>query len=197
MKFKFGIVLIIVTVLSCSHNKTTTGTMQLESSLDVNNWMINYYKNPEPETIPTVIEIVNNESRLFSQTPPERSPLSGFLSIVFKKDYKKALKLAKETESYSRIVKHTIWYSMWLADTESFQKYLKSTLDEVKGQDLLYLQQLLGSKPLRLKIIKPTEGGQLDVLWGAFLPVVIKNILNELFLYYLNLTRELILFVSV
>lgn len=145
-----------------------TGSMKLESSLDVNNWMVGYYKNPEPETVPTVLEIVNNESRLFSNTPPERSPLSGFLSIVFKKDYRKALKWSKATESYSRIVKHTVWYSMWLADTKSFKRYLKSTIKKIKGRDSRYLQNLLDTKPLKLKILNPTKGGQLDVLWGAF-----------------------------
>lgn len=140
--------------------KLTTGN-------DVSDWMMNYYKNPQPENVSLAIKISESE-KILTTNPGAQAPFAGFLSIIFQNNPQQVEAWLTRCDTYAGELKRTVWLGLWLSDTDFSRQYLSQKIEGATETNLEYLKVLTKNKPFNLRQIKPNDPGQLDMLWGAF-----------------------------
>ena len=119
-------------------------------------WLMNYYKNPSPETFVTE---VNNLSKSGVLSDPElKQTISVFLSRILAANPDKTLKWMKELENLNGSDMEPVFYAVWLSDTKESKEYLKS----------IGANKALNAKPTDFLQIPINNPNTLDALWAYF-----------------------------
>lgn len=130
-------------------------------------WMLEYYRNPQPNLVSSALEILE-EDGVLSTNPRAQAPFAGFLSILFQDNPQQTEAWLNQCDKYAEELKRTIWMGLWLSDKEIGKKHLLGMRKGANGTDLEYLKILTENAPFNLKEMTPNDPGQLDMLWGAF-----------------------------
>jgi hypothetical protein len=135
--------------------------------MDLINWMIFYYQNPEPNKLPEKLAalsetgLLNDEKRQFF--------FLGFASSVFHDNPDKIKIWVPEIDNLPQVHKKIIFLALWLSNTkEAKDLFLTQKYKEaIAGEN--YFNFETDKTPPSLDYIDRMYGGCLDIQWGRFL----------------------------
>ncbi len=121
------------------------------------NWMMSYYKKPNPERV--VVEIRSMTQQGMLKKESAQPPIIAFLSQVMAANPKQVPKWLEEFKTLDEKQRLTLWAAAWYSDTAEAKDFFR------KQQLEAYLRQP-APKILELEVNNPST---LDMLWGYFL----------------------------
>ena len=135
--------------------------------LELINWMVFYYQNPEPNKFTGKLiafskaGLLNEEKRQF--------PLLGFASTVFHDNSSKIKKWIHEIDNLPQDHKKIVLLALWLSDTDESKDLFQTKKygEAIKGKN--YFNFETDKTPPNLDYIDRMYGGFLDIQWGRFL----------------------------
>jgi len=161
-------VVIVVLLTGClTRSETVPNSTRWKSPEDVDDWMINYYRKPQPGQVSAALETLQRHQVFVTHRSAE-ALFAGFLAIVFRDNSQQALSWAEHSDSYSKELRRTVWLALWLSNIRWAHHHLSRRAQDATGEDLDYLQILLNNEPFNLRQLKPANPSHLDMLWGAF-----------------------------
>jgi hypothetical protein len=131
------------------------------------NWMVFYYKKPDPDEFPRKI-LAFSEAGLLDQEK-RQFPFLGFASTVFRENPSRVKTWVTTLDRLPENHKRVVWLALWLSNTkesnELFQE--KSHQKVISGSN--YYNFETDESPPDLSKIDILYGGFLDIQWGRFL----------------------------
>ncbi|MCC7300012.1 MAG: hypothetical protein IT583_02915 [Verrucomicrobia bacterium] len=157
--------------------------LSAQGAEDISSWLQNYFREPQPEKIPWMLEQLE-KSQALKTHPSAQSPTTGSLYVIFKANPAEAITWVKGVCDYSPEVKRICWMGLWLADLKSGKEYLAEIKPMLSGDDLKYVDILLSNAPYSIEKKSIKNPSDLDMLWGAFFgsgnPVYVEKIITAL-----------------
>jgi len=126
------------------------------SSEEIGHWLINYYKNPNPDDF--VIEVKKLSKEGILGDPKHKQNVAVFLSQVLAANPSKTSEWLKKLHSLNKTDMEPVFYAVWLSDTQESKEYLKS----------IGAKEALKTKPTNFLEIEIDNPSTLDALWSYF-----------------------------
>lgn len=135
--------------------------------MELINWMVFYYQNPEPSKFPKKLIAFSDEG--FLNEEKRQFPFLGFASSVFHDNADKIKTWVLEIDNLPQEHKKIILLALWLSDTqEAKDLFLTPKFKEaITGWN--YFNFETDKTPQDLDYIDRMYGGYLDIQWGRFL----------------------------
>ena len=135
--------------------------------MELVNWMVFYYQNPEPNKFPEKL-IAFSEAGILDEDN-KQFPFLGFASTVFQDNPSRIKAWIRKIEKLPKDHKKIILLALWLSRTKEskdvFQE--KHYKEIIAGENYYHFKT--DNQPPNLDLIDPVYGGFLDIQWGRFL----------------------------
>jgi hypothetical protein len=139
---------------------------EFKSQEDRSNWLMFYYRNPEPDRIPGLIKHLSDSG--FLDNGKRLPPIFGFLSGVFQKNPGKVKNITAQLNSLKEQHLPVVIMGLWYANLPDSKKMAYALIERHPNLkpdfDFIYK-----GKPMDIESIPLEQGAWvLDALWGKF-----------------------------
>ncbi|MBW3602091.1 MAG: hypothetical protein KY434_05260 [Actinobacteria bacterium] len=132
---------------------------------DLEEWMRSYWRHPDPEAVPEVIDRLHRAGVLGGSAGPA---VAAFLAQVARRDPARVAAWPLDDAQLDPGERLTLAQALWLADDEAARGHLDRLLDGADAEVAEVIEGFRVDDPPAIVALPLTAPVVLDMLWGAF-----------------------------
>lgn len=146
-------------------HEPTIPPKDIQTEMDLSQWMTYYYLSPQPALVPKAIFFIERQGLLDCQNA--KASFVAFFSQIFAQNPTKLPAWIEELKALKQPHKNLVWSALWMANTA-----------EAKGQMIIVAKQLMPNdqasivkythKAVPIETMEISSPAILDMLWGHF-----------------------------